>query len=57
MKIEMKEESLFEDEVFNKRPEQQNFFKNELDLKLIRKDISLNSQSIKCEEDLCEARS
>ncbi len=53
IKIEIKEEPLFEDKVIGKKPEWKTIVKSELDLKLINKDICYNSQSIKCEEDFC----
>ncbi len=51
IKIEIKEEPLFEDEVIGEKPEWKTIGKSELDLKLIKKNIRINSQSIKCEED------
>ncbi len=53
IKIEIKEEPLFEDEVIGKKTECKTIVKSELDSKLIKQDICYNSQSIKCEEDFC----
>ncbi len=53
IKIEIKEEPLFEVEVRGEKPEWKTIVKSELDSKLIKKDICSNSHSIKCEEDFC----
>ncbi len=48
IKIDIKEEPLFDE-----KSEWKTIVKSELDSKLTRKDICINSQSIKCEEDFC----
>ncbi len=53
IKIEIKEEPLFEDEVIGEKPEWKTIVKREFDSKLMKQDICCNSQSIKCEEDFC----
>ncbi len=53
IKIEIKEEPLFEDEVIGEKPKWKTIVKSELNSKLIKKDICYNSQNIKCEEDFC----
>ncbi len=53
IKIEIKEESLFEDEVIGENPEWKTIVKSEVSSKFIKKDCCYNSQSIKCEEDFC----
>ncbi len=51
IKIEIKVEPLFEDEVIGEKPEWKTIVKSELYSKLIKTDIYYNSQSTKCEED------
>ncbi len=53
IKIEIKEEPLFQYEVIGEKPERETIIKNELDSKLFKNYICCNSQSIKCEEDFC----
>ncbi len=53
IKIEIKDETLFQDEVIGEKPEWKTVVKNELDSQLIKKDTCYNAQSIKCEEDYC----
>ncbi len=53
IKIEIKDEPLFEDEVIGEKPDWKTIIKSELDSKLIKKDCCYNSQSIKYEEDFC----
>ncbi len=53
IKIEIKEEPLFQDKVIGEKPESKTIVKNELDSILIKKDTCYNAQSIKCEEDFC----
>ncbi len=53
IKLEIKQEPLFEVEDIGEKPEWKTIIKRELDSKLIKKDISSNSHSIKCEEDFC----
>ncbi len=53
MKIEIKEEPLFEDDDIGEKKEWKTIIKSELDQKLVKKDICYNSQNIKCEEDIC----
>ncbi len=53
IKIEIKEEPLFQDEVIGETPEWKTIIKSELDSKLFKNDICYNSQSMKCEEDFC----
>ncbi len=53
IKIEIKEEPLFQDDIISEKSERNTIIKSELDSKLIKNDICCNSQSIKCEEDFC----
>ncbi len=53
IKIEIKEEPLFQDDVVGEKSQWKTIVKSELDSKLIEIDICCNSQSLKCEEDFC----
>ncbi len=53
IKIDMKDEPLFDDEIFDEKSELQIIVKCELDSKLFKNDICFTSQNIKCDEDFC----
>ncbi len=53
IKIEIKEEPLFEDEIIDEIQEWKTIVKSAFGSKLTRNVICINSQSIKCEEDFC----
>ncbi len=53
IKIDIKEEPLFDDKIFDEQSEWKTIVKSELDSKLIKQHSSYNSQNVKCEEDFC----